>query len=110
MRRQDVTVSSATASPPLPVDYRAQVFNIGIGCVLSAGASLTYSVQHTFDDVFAAGYNPSTDTWFDHATLTNRTTNANSSYDAPITAVRVNVTVYGSGSVTVTFLQASGQS
>ena len=109
MRRQEVVLSSATASAPIPVDYRAQVFNIGIGCSLTAGATLTYSIQHTFDDVYAPGYNPATGTWFDHTTLTARTTNSTSSYDAPVVAVRVNVTAYTSGTLTVVFLQSSGQ-
>ena len=37
MRRQDITVSSATVSIPLPVDTQAAVFNIGIGCAITAG-------------------------------------------------------------------------
>jgi len=115
MRRQDVTVSSATASAPLPVDYRAQNFQIGIGCVLSAGASLTYKVQHTFDDVYAkdangvATYNPATGNWFDHSTIVAQTANKDGNYAFPITAVRLVVTAYTSGNVTATFLQSSGQ-
>lgn len=108
MRRQDVTVSSATSSSPIPVDTRAQVFNIGIGCVISPGAVLTYTVQHTYDDVYAAGYNPASGTWFDHAVLVSKTGNAESDYISPITAVRLTVTAYTSGSVTATFLQSSG--
>lgn len=108
MRRQEITVSSATSSNPVVVDYRAQVFNIGIGCVLSAGADLTYTVQHTYDDLYAAGYNPATGNWFNHSVLVNRTTNAESDYISPITAVRLTVTAWTSGSVTAVFLQASG--
>lgn len=109
MRRQDVTVSSATSSAPLPVDYRAQNFQIGIGAVVSAGGVLTYKVQHTFDDVYASGYNPATGNWFDHSTLVAQTASKDGNYAFPITAVRVTVTAFTSGSVTVTFLQSSGQ-
>ena len=109
MRRQDVTVGSATASAPLPVDYRAQNFQIGIGCVISAGAVLTYKVQHTFDDVYATGYNPATGNWFDHSTIVTQTANKDGNYAFPITAVRLVVTAYTSGNVTATFLQSSGQ-
>ncbi len=105
MRRQDVTLSSATASAPLPINSIESAFNIGIGCVLSAGAVLTYSVQHTFDNVFAPGYDPLTGTWFTHPTISAMTTNRDSSYNSPIVAVRLIVTAYTSGSVTATFLQ-----
>ena len=109
MRRQEVTLSSATSSNPLPVDYRAQVFNIGIGCAISSGAVLTYSIQYTFDDVYASGYDPSTGNWFTHSVLTGRTTNADSSITSPVTAVRLTVSAYTGGSVTAVFLQSSGQ-
>lgn len=108
MRRQDITVSSLTASVPVPVNFQAQVFNIGVGCVLSPGASLTYTVQHTFDDIWSPTYNPATGTWFDHSVLVNKTANADSTYTSPVSAIRVNVTAYTSGSVTVTLLQSSG--
>lgn len=108
MRRQDITVSSATASSPVPVNPQAQVFNIGMGCVISAGGSLTYTVQHTFDDIWDPAYNPATGNWFNHSVLVNKTSNADSTYTSPVTAIRVNVTVYASGSVTVTLLQSAG--
>ena len=105
MRRQEVTLGAVGVSSPLPVDTFATVFNIGIGCSISSGATLTYSVQHTFDDVYAAGYNPATGNWFTHPTLSARTTSADSSYNAPVTAVRLNVTAWTSGTVTAVFLQ-----
>lgn len=50
MRPADVYVNSATFSPWVSVDYIQSGFGIGLGFSLSAGASLTASVQHTFDD------------------------------------------------------------
>lgn len=109
MRRQEVTLSSVTSSAPLPVDYRAAVFNIGIGCSISSGAVLTYSIQYTFDDVYVAGYDPSLGNWFTHSVLSAKTTSADSTITSPITAVRLTVSAYTGGSVTAVFLQASGQ-
>lgn len=109
MRRQDVTLSEATSSVPLPVDPKAQVFNIGIGCVISSGAVLTYKVQYTFDDVWLTTYSPSTGNWFDHPVLVSKTANADSTITSPVTAVRLVVTAYTSGSVTATFLQSSSR-
>lgn len=106
MRRQTVTLSSATNSATLPVDYRAQNFQIGIGCVISGGAVLTYKIQHTFDDIFDATVTP---TWFDHSNIVGTTTNKDGNYAFPVAAVRLVVTAYTSGNVTATFLQSSGQ-
>jgi len=55
-----VTVSSAAASNVIPLDQYISPFNIGLGVSLSAGASLTYTVQHTFDDVFSSTFDPAT--------------------------------------------------
>lgn len=109
MRRQDVTLSSATTSAPIPMDERAKVFQVSIACVLSTGASLTYKVQHTFDAVFSSTFNPATATWFDHPNITGETATKEGTYSSPVTAIRLNVTSYTSGSVTMALLQSSGR-
>lgn len=102
MRRQTVTVSSAASSAALPLSYGTRDFGVGFGCVVSGGASLTYKVQHTFDDIF----NPSvTPTWFDHSSVVSQTVNKDGNYAFPVAAVRLTVTAYTSGSVTLTLLQ-----
>jgi len=101
-----VTVSSATTSAVLPLDQYISPFNIGLGVSLSAGASLTYTVQHTFDDVWAAGFDPATASWFNHATMASKTTSFDGNYAYPVTAIRLNVTVYTSGTATLTAVQA----
>lgn len=101
-----VTVGSATTSNVIPLDNYRTPFNIGIGCALSAGASLTYKVQYTYDDVQAATFNAATATWFDHATLAAKTTSADGNIVVPVTAIRLNVTIYASGTVTMTVIQA----
>lgn len=106
MRPTSVTVGSQTTSAWIPVDYRAQNFGIGIGCVINGGGTLTYKVQHTFDDIYDSTVTP---TAFDHATITGKTANSDGNYAFPVRAVRLNVTAYTSGSVTMTLIQASGQ-
>lgn len=102
MRRQTITVSSATSSATIPVNNYSNTFQIGIGCVISAGAVLTYKIQHTFDDIYDASITP---TWFDHSVIVGQTANKDGNYSAPVAAVRLVVTAYTSGSVTATFLQ-----
>jgi hypothetical protein len=106
MRPIRVTVSSATVSAPIPLDTYQDPLNVSIGVVLSAGASLTYSVQHTFDDVFAKNFDPSTATWFNNSGLTAKTTSLDGNYNMPVTAVRLNVTSFTSGTATMTVIQA----
>lgn len=106
MRPVRVTVSSATVSAPIPMDQYISPFNVGFGVTLSAGATLTYKVQHTFDDVFASGFDPSTAAWFDHATVTGKTASTDGNYAFPVSAIRLNVTAYTGGTATMNVLQA----
>lgn len=106
MRPIRVTVSSATVSNVIPLDQYISPFNLGLGVSLSAGASLTYTVQHTFDDIFSPTFDPATANWFSHATMVNKTTSFDGNYAYPVTAIRLNVTVYTSGSATMTVVQA----
>jgi hypothetical protein len=106
MRPIRVTVGAVANSAPIPLDTYRGPFNVGIGVVLSAGASLTYTVEHTFDDVFAAGFDPDTATWFANTGLTNRTATLDGNYAFPITAVRLRVSAHTGGTATMTVIQA----
>lgn len=97
-----VTVSSQATSAPIPINWRANNFAVGIGCVVPSG-TLTYKVQHTFDDIYDSSVTP---TWFDHASITGKTASSDGNYAFPVRAVRLNVTAYTSGSVVMTVLQA----
>ena len=101
-----VTVSSLTTSTVIPLNTYADPFNVGIGCDISAGGSLTYTVEHTFDNVQAPGFNPANATWYSNSILTNITTDKDGNYSYPVTGIRLNVTAYTSGSVTMTVIQA----
>ena len=101
-----VTVGSATTSAVIPLDSYRSPFNVGFGCALSAGASLTYKLQYTYDDVQAASFDAATATWFDHATMAAKTASSDANIVVPVTAVRLNVTAWTSGTATLTILQA----
>jgi hypothetical protein len=103
-----VTLGAVAVSAPIPLNNYVSPFNVGIGCDISAGGSLTYAVEHTFDDVFAANFNPVTATWFPTAGLSG-TTDLNGNLAFPVTAVRINVSVWASGTVTFTVIQAGGE-
>jgi hypothetical protein len=106
MRPIRVTVGSQTASATIPLDTYQDPFNVSLGVVLSVGATLTYTVEHTFDDVYANTFNPATATWFANSGLASKTTSLDGNYAFPVTAIRLNVTSYTSGSATMTVIQA----
>lgn len=103
MRRVVQTVTGVANSPAIPLDHRAQVFNVGIEVTVSATA--TYNVQWTMDDI----YSSTPPTWFTlPAPFSAATANAIGGLTTPASAIRLNVTA-STGSATITVLQASGQ-
>jgi hypothetical protein len=103
MRPQVVTLSAVATSAPLVMDRKQNPVNIGIGVTVTGTA--TYTVEHTFDDILS-GVTP---VWLPNATLAAATTSQSGNYAFPITAIRLNVTAWTSGTVTMTVLQGSSQ-
>jgi len=101
--QKTATIASVTTSAVLPMDYKQNPFNVGFAVVVSG--TLTYSVEHTFDDIL----NGATATWFPHSSIAAQTTSKDGNYAFPVTAIRLNVTAYTSGGATMTVLQGSAQ-
>jgi len=99
MRPQVIKKSLTGTSAWIPVDYKQNPLNIGLAVVVNG--TITYDVEHTFDDVFDSTVTPVA---FKHATLTSQTTNKDGNYAFPIRAVRLNNTA-GTGDTTLTILQ-----
>lgn len=51
MRPVDVSLKALGFSNWIPLDYLQNGFSVGLGFSISSGASLTATVQHTFDDL-----------------------------------------------------------
>lgn len=51
-RPSTVRVSSATFSDWIPLNRYVSAFGVGFGVKLEDGSTLTYTVQHTFDDIY----------------------------------------------------------
>lgn len=103
MRPQVVSLSSISTSSALPVDRLQSPFSVGLGVVLTGTA--TYTVEHTFDDILGGA----TPTWLPNASLAAATTSQSGNYAFPVTAIRLNVTAWTSGTITMTVLQGSSQ-
>lgn len=93
------TLASVANSDPIPVDWKASSFQVSVAVKVTG--TLTYSVQHTFDDPYASA----APVWFDHATLVGATANADGNYFSPVKAVRLSVTAYTSGGAELIVLQ-----
>lgn len=101
MRPKSITKTGTGTTAWYPVDFAQQVVNIGLGVVVNG--TITYDIEHTFDDVFDPAVTPVA---FKHATLVAQTANKDGSYVAPIRALRINNTA-GTGSTTLTIIQGS---
>lgn len=94
------TVATATATRWIPLDQFETPFNVGFGVVKSGGGNRTFSVQHTFDNIFDPNVTPSA---FTHADVTAATASIDGNYAFPVAAVRLNV-ASGSGSAQCRFV------
>lgn len=103
MRRIVFSTTGNGAQGALPVDHRAQVFNVGISVVISATATVT--VQYTLDDIYNKSITP---TWFTVTGFNAVTTNTAGNLTIPASAIQL-VTASNTGTVTLTLLQSSGQ-
>ncbi len=99
MRPQIFSITGTGQTAWIPLDYKQSPFNVGFGVVVNG--TVTYDIEHTFDDVFDTAVTP---TAFKHSVLTAQTTNKDGNYIVPIRAIRINNTA-GTGSTTVTLLQ-----
>lgn len=99
MRPQVISITGTGTTEWIPLDYKQSPFNVGMGIVVNG--TITYDIEHTFDDILAPGTTP---TAFKHSSLTAQTTNKDGNYAFPIRAIRINNTA-GTGTTTLTILQ-----
>lgn len=101
MRPVTVTTTGVQNSAWIPVDYLQDDFKIGFGAVV--GGTVTYTIQHTFDDVLNSAVTP---TAFNHVDVAGATTSRDGNYAYPVRGIRVSATA-GTGTVTLTVLQGN---
>ena len=101
MKVQTVSYDAAEetgSSSALVMNTNVSPFNVGFG--VKTTGTVTYKVQHTFDDP-GVGFS----TWFDHPTIAAKTGDEDGNYAFPVSGVRVTVTA-GGGSVVMNVIQA----
>lgn len=103
MRMQQVAGNAVSAYPWMPLDQHIAPFNVGFGVVKTGTGDITYTVQHTFNNVIAG----SAATAFDNSYVSGKTANADGNYAFPVAAIRLNVTaVSGVATAELTAWQA----
>jgi len=103
MRAIVLTASGVVASSVAAMNLNESPFAVGFGVAVTG--TVTYTVQHTFDDVYASTFVPASATWYSHATVAAQSTSQDGNYAFPVRGIRVNITA-GTGSVIMTVLQA----
>jgi hypothetical protein len=105
MRPVVYTITGSGTSGVCPIDHYIAPTNVTLGATITG--TVNYTVQYTFDDVFAVSYVPASGNWVDHPSLTAQTTSKDSNLAYPARGVRL-VVNSGSGTVRLTIIQAGG--
>lgn len=111
-RVNTVTVSATTGAdtfdigwkdecigPTIPLNWRQQDFNMSLAVDLTG--TISYEVQHCFQRM--SDGNPSTFSWFPHASLVSKTAKADGNYAFPVTGTRLHVNSLTAGA-TIKFM------
>lgn len=98
MKQQTVSQTGVGSSGNIVVNTNVSPVNIGFGVIVDG--TVTYTVQHTFDDP-ATGFT----TWFSHPSVVDQTTNDDGNYAFPVTGIKLLVTA-GDGTATLQLIQA----
>lgn len=90
-----VGTTDAVNTPWIPVNTHVTPVNVGFSVVLNT-ATVTYTVQHTLDDVQDSGITPDA---LDHTDVAAETTTQYGDYAFPIRALRLEMTGFSAGTV-----------
>lgn len=108
------TLNSQTFGPPIVIEPPRQsgfwsggYLQPGIIVTLSSGASLTYNVEVTGDDVQLPNYVEANGLWVPFTGMSGLTASAVATLGAAVRAMRLNLTGYVSGTATFQVVQLS---
>ena len=98
-----LTATAVAATPVAAMNIHSPTFAVGFGVAVTG--TVTYTVQHTFDDVYAPTFSPGSATWYSHPIVQSQSASMDGNYAFPVRGIRVNLTA-GTGSVIATLIQA----
>jgi len=102
MRPVGYTLTGVVNGAVVAVNLAVSPPNIGLAVIITG--TITYSVQHTFDDIWDPAVTP---IWFNHPTMTGLTANADGNYISPPRGVRL-ITTAGTGTARLVLNQPGG--
>ena len=105
MRPARLLIVGTQTSGVYTPDHYISPMNVALSVRVTG--TINYTVQYTFDDVFAPAYTPGSGNWVNHPSLTAQTTTIDSNIAYPVTGVRI-VGNSGAGSAVLTIIQAGG--
>ena len=106
MRPVRVTLTALGKSNPIILDTYRNPFIVGIN--VAKTGDVIYTVEYTYDDVFASSYDPDalSSQWITMSAFSpTKNVSAEGTQTSPVVAVRLNVTSI-TGSATMTVIQA----
>lgn len=102
-----IGVNGTGYSQAIPLDTYVSPFSLTV--VVNAITGAAYKLQYTLGDVFASTWPNGTQTWFDHPTMTGKTTTGDATINNPVRAVRFVITTAASPqSLSAQIIQAGG--
>lgn len=104
--RYEVTTTGTTAIVPL--DIYIAPFQVAVNVLVPGGVTTSYTLQYTYDDVLAVGYDPAAPTsqWIDDTTMSAEVASSGVNLTAPVTAIRLSVPTLTGGNIKLTVVQA----
>lgn len=105
MRPVIYSITGTGTSDVYPPDHYVSPFNVALSVLVTG--TVNYTVQYTFDDVFASGYAPASGNWVNHPSLTAQTATKDSNIAYPVRGIRL-VVNSGTGTAKLTAIQAGG--
>ena len=102
-----IGTNGQASTPWFPVNHRFRPFNLGFTVALSSGAVLTYTIEHTEDDVQDLSLIQTGNiNVFQHPDIASKSANADGNYGYPMRAIRLTLNSYTSGSATLNYNEA----
>jgi len=89
----DIGWTDVCIGPTVPLNRMETDFQVSLGVDISG--TINFTVQHCLRDIRAA--NPSTLTWWPHATLVSKTADTDGNYASPVSATRLLINSSTSG-------------
>jgi len=101
------TSTTTGAKTPCLVDNQQSPFNLSVGVILNAGATATYGVEFTMDDVNNPAITP---VWLPDANLpAGQAANGVTNYMFPVMGIRVNIAAVTGAGLRFIVLQGTQQ-